>query len=302
MIITLVIVFNNYNISYCNSSNDWFLVSDKMECEDKSQVGISLYRFEPDDCDRIEQLYDPKLYISDPEAFNDPLDFRLILKNSVYNSFDENKFKDLIKFIKEKEIIDDYYIFDDEVNKEIIEWYEGRSPNLEFIEDTIKNRILSFGVRCFSRDYNNTLSWSHYSKSHKGFCIEYNFRPMDFVTKNGTEWAYYHVSYTNKLPNVCISEVLLTPKQAMEKLFATKTIEWAYEQEIRIVNFKEKGKSLPMPKGFEIKSLIAGASMCKKNLTLLIEAASELKIPIYQMKRNIKEEFEPPWLREKIGK
>lgn len=85
----------------------------------------------------------------------------------------------------------------------------------------------------------------------------------------------------------------------MEKLLATKTLEWAYEQEIRIINFEKQGQSVEMPIGLSIKSLIAGANMEPKLLTLLKQTGEKLDIPVYQMKRG-KNDFDPLWHREEL--
>ncbi|MDI7719930.1 DUF2971 domain-containing protein [Acinetobacter baumannii] len=271
---------------------------------DQQQVrqGISLYRFEPDDCKRLIQLQENKIFISNPNNFNDPLDLRLSLDDRTFNSFDEYNFKKLVKFIYDEKLIDDFYILDDDIKRKISDWHQELDYflGLKDLADLIKKRILSFGVQCFSLDFNIPLQWSHYSKAHKGFCIEYNFRPIDLVSNKQNNFAYYHVSYTNKLPKVCISEVLLTPRQAMEKLLATKTLEWTYEQEIRIVHFEKQGQLIDMPQGLSIKSLTAGENMCEGHLNLLKKVGEKLNVPVYQMKRNYRDEFESLWSRKEL--
>lgn len=261
--------------------------------------GNSLYRFEPDCCHRIEALQEGKFYISDPKNFNDPLDLRLSIKDFSHRSLDEDKFKKIVKFIYEEKLFDKFYIFNDEIIRKIISWSQDDSiEDLTAIIEIVKERILNFGVQCFSLGYNIPLQWSHYSNSHKGFCIEYNVRSMDLVKKN-EGFACYQVTYINKLPEICISEALFTPHQVMEKLLATKTLEWAYEQEIRIINFEKQGQLVDMPIGLSIKSLIAGANMKPKHLKLLKQTGEKLGVPVYQMKRG-KNDFDPLWSREEL--
>ena len=59
---------------------------------------IYLYRFESNDNERIKQLLDSKFYISDPNKFNDPLDFKLEVKDKTFSSYDDEKFKKLVNF------------------------------------------------------------------------------------------------------------------------------------------------------------------------------------------------------------
>ena len=262
---------------------------------------IYLYRFESNDNERIKQLLDSKFYISDPNKFNDPLDFKLEVKDKTFSSYDDEKFKKLVKFIFEEQVVDDFWIFDEQVKEVISNWYNNAdlSVDLEKVISSFKQRVMTFGVRCFMRGYKNPLSWSHYAKGHQGFCIEYEFNPMVLATRNNSKWAFYHVNYSNRLPELCISELLLTPRQAMEKLFATKSIEWAYEQEVRIVNFESKSCLVDIPSGLKMNRLIAGVNMPKEQIETLKSIGLRLDIPVYQMQRN-NSDFESLWGSNRI--
>ncbi|WP_166167700.1 DUF2971 domain-containing protein [Acinetobacter sp. SA01] len=265
------------------------------------QNGISIYRFEPDNCTRIKQLEEGKLYISDPKEFNDPFDFHLDIKDLSDRTFEMDDFQKIIDFIYKNKLIYKYYILNKNIEKNIEEIFSQNRftpDSLPKLCSMIKNHILTFGVQCFSLDCNIPLQWAHYSKSHKGFCIEYNLRKMDLVSQNNG-YAIYDVSYINKLPSICISEALLTPHQAIGKLLATKTVDWAYEQEIRIINFEKQSQSVDMPKGLSIKSLIAGVNMIDDHLTLLKQVGEKLGVPVYQMKKG-QNESDPLWSREKL--
>lgn len=85
----------------------------------------------------------------------------------------------------------------------------------------------------------------------------------------------------------------------MEKLLATKTLEWTYEQEIRIVHFEKQGQLIDMPQGLSI-SLTAGRNMCEGHLNLLKKVGEKLNVPVYQMKRNYRDEFESLWSRKEL--
>lgn len=265
------------------------------------QNGISIYRFEPGCCKRIKQLEEGKLYLSNPKKFNDPFDLRLSIQDISDRAFEMDDFQKVINFIYQNELISKHYILNEKIENYIDCIFSQSIFNpgdLGELCSMIKDHVLTFGVQCFSLDCNIPLQWAHYSNSHTGFCIEYNFRKKDFVYEN-KGFATYDVSYTNKLPRVCISEVLLTPHQAIEKLLATKTLDWAYEQEIRIVNFEKQDQSVDMPTGLSIKSLIAGVNMCHDHLILLRQVGEKLGVPVYQMKRG-QNEFDPLWSREKL--
>lgn len=266
-------------------------------------TGISLYRFEPPKDERFEQLEKNQLYISNPKTFNDPCDLQLRIKdrtNRLYKTDDH--FKKIIEFIYKEKLINDFYILDDEIKEELQAYCEGNIfSDLDALAKACSKRILTFGVQCFSLDFNIPLNWAHYGHAHTGFCIEYNFRPLDLAFANERLLDAYHVSYTNKLPEVCISEILLTSQQAMQKLLATKTLEWAYEQEIRLIHYEKQRTLINMPNGLAIKSLIAGANMSSEHIEKLKNIGDELNMPVYQMQRNHDCEFELPWTRKLIS-
>lgn len=269
-------------------------------CE-KSKDAIFLYRFESD-YTRLTQLEAKQIYLSDPSKLNDPVEFHLTLKDYSYRAMDENKFKDLLKFIKENNVIDQYCITDKEIDKKIRDFYKSENSCLDSVIRGIEKKILSFRLLCLMQDFKSTLSWSHYAGGHRGYCIEYKFRPIDLVCNGGirTSWDSYHVNYTNRLPEICISEVLLTPQQAMRKLLATKELAWSYEQEIRIINYEKNEGLVNIPDGLEINSLIAGSNISAPDLVSLKKTAKILNLPIYQMKRNFDDEFGEPWKREML--
>ncbi|HTI69374.1 MAG TPA: DUF2971 domain-containing protein [Candidatus Limnocylindria bacterium] len=78
-----------------------------------------------------------------------------------------------------------------------------------------------FGVVCFSETHRNNLMWSHYSDSHRGFAIEFD-RRADFLKA-----LFLKVEYSDKRPCVVSSPD--------EQILATKSAEWRYEREWRLV-------------------------------------------------------------------
>jgi|TARA_Y100001933_G_scaffold81305_1_gene82591 hypothetical protein len=266
-----------------------------------SITGVPIYRFEPADCDRIDSLRDGRLYIADPANFNDPLDLRIEIKDLTNRAgFSENGLREAVsKLFHSVKVDQAHRLFNEELLQQITRWSRGDTlVSLNDIVNCLEHHIANFGVQCFSSNFEIPLSWSHYASGHQGFCIEYDLRKMTLA--GGNDLAMYDVTYTNELPEVCVSEVLFTPHQAISRLLATKTIDWAYEQEFRLVNFENKGCKVDMPAGLRINSLIAGANISRPHRDLLCSVGKQLGVCVYQMARNDRPKQGQLWNKELV--
>ncbi|WP_162051319.1 DUF2971 domain-containing protein [Pontibacter pamirensis] len=164
-------------------------------------------------------LRSAKFKLSHPDSFNDPYD----LDTSV------------IDFNCDAEIFMNHLaqlgvhnpLKDTPPNSELKK-YMINASSVAFLENEVKRVRGGYRVGCFSKEYNNTLMWSHYAKSHSGVCIgfEYNaFNPECFV---------YPVKYLWKKEscNLFDSEI-----QPVFFVCYQKSRVWKYEREIRVVHF-----------------------------------------------------------------
>ncbi|HPM47603.1 MAG TPA: DUF2971 domain-containing protein [bacterium] len=103
----------------------------------------------------------------------------------------------------------------------------------------------------------NPDMWSNYSGSGTGICIEIDpFEDVKFF------WTIHKVSYVNKLPSIIDSPKTMRLNlsgEYFQALACTKTLEWSYENEWRIVKLfnDEKVNAQPFKKSM-IKSIIFG--------------------------------------------
>jgi hypothetical protein len=137
-------------------------------------------------------------------------------------------------------------------------------------------------VCCFSQSHDNYLLWSHYSNSHKGFCIEYSFDDIDIEKKkhemkiNGHNCVIGKISYRNK-PLVCKKMPTLKYSKELCKIFFQKYPMWKYEKEVRMVLFTNKPCSISIP-GCRISKVIFGNRTDKSVITRIF-----LQIAFYQL-------------------
>lgn len=96
--------------------------------------------------------------------------------------------------------------------------------------DTMKQE---FGICCFSKNHNHTLMWSHYATNHYGVCLGFK----GFIPNN--TMFIFHVKYVDKLDSI---KYWTKEREKLIPLWIyTKSLAWAYEEEIRATHIKYNG-------------------------------------------------------------
>lgn len=245
---------------------------------------IFWYRFEPEpvgeNINRIKALQNDKIWISDPNNFNDPLDLRLKIKSG--NDWDNNEslYQSVLeRFLKDNSPnLKNPLLPETEAIQEIL-LYEIGSKSARLIQ-LINERIQSFGVQCFSRNWHSVLSWAHYASGHRGYGIKYLAKEMNIATQNTGTCHFDNVVYVDQLPEIGLAECIFAPHETLKRVLATKHTEWAYESEVRVVHYEAKGRATNMPNGLTIYSLIVGANATKATERLVLNKATELNVKV----------------------
>lgn len=221
-----------------------------------------LYKYVTEE--RISILRDGLIRFSQPQAFNDPFElkphiFELMdragLEKTISDLFPEVIRREYDKQTQEFRNKIPYEIFSSlaEVNKDKI----FSNQNL-FLTEAVKNiRKIVYegiekviGILSLTESSNNLLMWAHYANSHQGFVIEFDSSDKFFNQQisESDELRYLRkVSYSDERPNIRIN--VRDGSDAGVKTFLTKSSEWAYEKEWRIMLplelSDEKIKSVP---------------------------------------------------------
>jgi hypothetical protein len=110
----------------------------------------------------------------------------------------------------------------------------------------------SYGVICFSKQWDNPLLWSHYAEKHQGMCLGFEVN----------EDSLKAVTYVSDRP-----ELVIPPTEAsISQLLFTKFEDWKYEDEMR--NWFRLGERLgdhhfyPFDEHIRLREIIAGP-LCK---------------------------------------
>ncbi|WP_372751370.1 DUF2971 domain-containing protein [Labilibaculum sp.] len=165
----------------------------------------------------------------------------------------------------------------------------------------LSNSIREIGICSFSKHYTKDtdyLLWSHYTKGHKGICIEYDF-DSKFLQEN--RFIPILVNYKNQLDSYEIdfkkgsNDLLPWSVQKLKKI-------WAYEDEVRLINYNLQpdcyGKYHPSIKKAFVSKIIFGCNCSKANMECIFKILSDKKydlkkIKFEKMKLNSEQKLKP---------
>lgn len=164
--------------------------------------------------------------------------------------------------------------------------FENVQNLLEIMEKNLANSLRKmFLIGSLCTDYKNQLMWAHYSDSHKGFCIEYDYSNIDDEHLHNLPIP---VIYSEERPLVPWRFKLEGTVEAIEEankhLFfgiLVKDKVWEYENEWRIIINADDEANQKMP---PISCLYLGAVIEEANKNILIEIAKKHNIKVKQMK------------------
>ena len=123
----------------------------------------------------------------------------------------------------------------------------------EKVERGIFNSMNKIGIFSLSEVNDDILMWSHYSDSHKGYCLEFIDDNTHFFVSRAQK-----VIYRKELP--VVNPLRDKETERLEKTVLTKAKNWSYEKEWRLLDF-EKGPGIQVFPTRLLKGVIFGALM-----------------------------------------
>ncbi len=228
-------------------------------------------------------LTDNEVYFASADQFNDPFDCAIPFKYKKEDLTEENILKKHRCMAKR-----DYpEIHDDELRKKSAERYKsGVFENGQYwksVYPTIKESLnKEFGILSLTSKNDDILMWSHYSDSHRGFCVGLDrdlLKKSCYATDNIKPIKY---DENNNYP-----ELRLLDNIDIIQMICTKSIHWKYEDEYRIVKVHSSRKTFEI-KNEAIVEIILGCKIEKYNKQIILNIAEE-KFPnakIFEAKIN----------------
>jgi len=124
-------------------------------------------------------------------------------------------------------------------------------------------------IACFSEKKHNLLMWSHYSRNHTGICIEFDVAKLIAHLKRTENTPFFlKVRYSSKRDSFSWSEI--GDADNLVKWLKTKSIDWKYEKEVRLLKITTEDYSLPIRQDL-IKHIYLGSRIDDKNEKRILE-------------------------------
>lgn len=251
------------------------------------------------------------------EMMSSPSEFMGFLKPFISDKLNLEELSERMKLLSEKIGLDNLKRLSlDPINPNIeqvkeLSLFAGVLPDAEKIEiklndsvNDFNNRIFSlidnkFGIASLTSSFNNPLMWSHYASSHRGICIEYDFKDY-FVNNIDSKPFLSEITYSNSritldasiLDRIDLKNIEKHGKFDIVELFLeglfTKYIAWEYEQEWRsIIPIKSDGnRELEIS---NISAIYLGNKMEDNVAKEIIHILKDRDFAIYKMKNEISE-------------
>lgn len=226
-------------------------------------------------------LLKSELKFTKPSSFNDPYDTYPCL---IYLKF-------IPESLRETYVQTNYIELTIQQQKELLNnKNDGNIVDSELYPIFInyQNILNERGITCFSQIEDNLLMWSHYSNSHKGVCVGFDLNILCSYLNNvcPKKLTLERIKYTEKFESI---DYFRNPNKALINLMITKSIDWEYEKEIRILfsHVDFKGDILafyPFCKE-AVNKVLLGSKMKDDEKLMIIEICKEKypKAKIFEM-------------------
>lgn len=210
---------------------------------------------------RLDVLEHKRIRFTQPGEFNDPFEFRPQIRSAASDadvlSFVEKNFDRLV----DEELAKYGALVTPDVQRRlkellplnktgVLEQFRRLQPHV--LDDLAKSIDSSLnqnvGVLCLSEVKDSILMWGHYTDNHRGFVVGFD-SDHGFFAKRRSEQDEFgflrKVNYQRERPEVMLSDT------SSPAWFQTKSEQWAYEREWRIVSVLSeadyRNNSAPFP-------------------------------------------------------
>ena len=221
----------------------------------------------------LKAISDATLKFTSPKDFNDPFDCLASYSDDFVNLSIKNQREHLYRASDNKKL--------SPANKLMAGVRAMRRAKSNIQDGGIFSplRDSDIGVLSLSSNKDNLLMWSHYCRHHTGFVLE--FEPEWYGPRSALETpeirlnslVALEVNYSSDRPVLQGKE---NASQKLDKLLLTKSIDWEYESEFRVIdNFRKAG--IHPYKRKLLKGVYAGAKMGINELKTLKSVYQRLK-------------------------
>lgn len=184
----------------------------------------SLYKYYSDKQRKFKEIKDGKMWYSAPCKFNDVFDCDI--------SIDDKKvFDEALKLFSDKRGIRPGSRMWKDLRAQI-------TKDLNRMRRTFDELRSGTGVACLCESDDSLLMWAHYANNHQGICVEYDLMDINKVLG----FTAVPVIYSEERPCFNFLNPQSLQNDSTELLIhslTSKSVEWQYEREWRIIRDKE---------------------------------------------------------------
>lgn len=179
------------------------------------------------------------LWYANPLTFNDPFD----MNPSFRQKYSKREIKAHIKdFIKTNANTKNMPFEEQERYRKVFEKQSNTSEKFVAIRNRLfYEQISTTGVVSLSEFNDSILMWSHYADNHKGLVFEFDYTHEKEIYLHETP---HKIDYVEKLNILSHAALQAERREQMNTILLSKSINWAYEGEYRIVDLEFQGNKL----------------------------------------------------------
>jgi hypothetical protein len=202
---------------------------------------------------RLDVLERRRIRFTQPGAFNDPFEFKPYIESAAsqehLSEYLEQNFDVILRReLKEYPILSKLLPGESAVDllrplkSSIPDLFQLLQPQfLPGVSAAINSSLnLNVGVLCLAEIRDSLLMWGHYTDNHEGFVIGFDQNHPFFSVRRGPEDEFgflRQMKYSRNRPRVTLANTTGT------EWFETKSDEWAYEKEWRMLRVLESAEA-----------------------------------------------------------
>ncbi len=183
------------------------------------------------------------LWFSDPMGFNDPYDCNM-------ETLCDCTYGEVLDYFREMNKLNNYQLDDQFIIQRAKMLASNREEMDRLSKEGDMKTVSQLGVCCLSERDDSLLMWSHYADKYRGVCLTFD----SLVDRDLFGELLFKVEYPETYP-VHRFPADYGKFQDLRFLIATKSKDWEYENEVRIVR-EEKNPPYRGQVQFNKKSLV----------------------------------------------
>jgi len=205
-----------------------------------------LYKYTTYSENLLSNLARDKIWVSTPDRFNDLFDCQYTINRKLSESE-----------IKELHALAEHRKQSGDVNDLLVTACDtgnlGDMANeiADKLEENLRSKV---GLYCLSEICDSLLMWSHYADMHRGLCLGFKAKPGIISNSLGL----YPVNYSSHFPTIRLKDFLFGLDLPAKQVLFTKSSEWSYEKEWRLMTTPSNAE---IDSPFKLKTIIFGANM-----------------------------------------